>query len=472
MLIIATVMLCLPSCGKKQIRELMKMDEDERAVKLYELADETLNDIESYTIEMYMLVSATIENISLSVSADGEMKYSNINGDDMAYLETTTTNMTVSGSGVNENESNTAISGYYDGKMFVSNKSKDSVQKLWSPSSAEQYREYLDSKSDDDIEFEVEHFSEREAERKDDGSWKIELSGVNAEGMADMIDMLHGIDEMFGDSYELRDVEVSMRLDQKYRPESLDVSYIFEAASNKVVAAAPTVTVEAEYKDFDQTEIEAPDLSGYVETYDLAVVDKVLDGFDKLTSFEERVDFTASNLFRVNDAITGTQYSRDSYKYVGSAYYQLDDDFRYTLKMQDADVASSNAGNTMVYSYADGKQVITLGDGAIYSTNTCTDYEAKLFIEEFINCSNFSMSVVKDIAQRGENKYEFTLVSSAVDDLKSEIESTGAQVSSVTAVLTVTMNGDSIKSYVYTESLNYTLNGYDYTYTQTRQVDF
>ncbi len=473
MLAALMLVLCLASCGRRQIKELLDMDEDERAAKLYELAGEVMDGLDSYTSEMTMSISGSVDGMTVSANGNGEMKHSDINGDNMAYCQTTYTSMKISGHGVEETETATTADGYYDGKMYISHKDNDIDQKLWSPSSVEQYREYLASKQDEEIDFKIEYFSNREAERdEDDGSWKTTLSGSNSEGLEAMKKMVGGIDEIFASTYTLKDVEVTIEYDKKYYPQSIEANYIFEVISGKSSTSLPTITIEVEYDDYNETEIEEPDFEGYTETADLAIIDKVDDAFEKIEDCDERVNFTANVLTRVSDAGNGTTYSRSSYKYTGSAYYEAENKFKYNMKMYNGDIASPTSNDIIVYTYSNGKQHAGFANSPNGQVTICTDLEAKDYIASITNYPEFASQKVQSITQKKDGVYEFTLAPAVADELKEGIEDEGAKVTSVSAVLTVTMNGDSVKSYVYTVTLDYTQSGHKLKLIHTFDVQF
>jgi len=410
--------------------------------------------------------------MSVSASGNGEIKFYDIHGEDMAYYETTYTNAKVSGEGIEETNIATTVNGYYDGKMYISYKDNKVDQKLWAPSSADQYREYLESKEDDNTDFKVEYFSNKEAERdEDDGSWTTTMSGASEEGLKNMKKMVGGVADIFESTFYLKDVEVTIEYDKKYYPQYIEANYIFAVISGKTASSVPTLCIEIEYDDYGETEVDEPDLGSYTETKDLTVIDKVADAFEAREEYNERVNFTAGLLTRVSDADNGTSYSRASYKYTGSAYYE-GNKFKYNVKMQNGDVSNPSTKDITVYSYSNGKQSVMQEGSTVGTATICTDLEAKAFMSDFVNYPDFSSGKIQSIAQKSDGVYEFTFFPSAADELKEAITETGAKVTSTSAVLTVTMNGDSIKSYVYTVTLNYTDSGYKLKLVQTMDVQF
>ena len=406
-----------------------------------------------------------------AASASGEEMIANAHDDDMVHFETTTTSTKISGSGMSESETATTTSGYYDGKMFTSHKDNDVDQKLWSEITLDGYKSYLESKTSD-TDFKVEYFNNVEVDRDDDGSWEMSLSGINSEGLKEMLNMLNGLDQLFASVFTVKDIEVTMELDKKYIPQSLEFVVVFEKTGTDSSAKMPAITVEAEYKDFNDTEIDEPDLDGYTKTGDLSAVQKVLNSIEKMEKYDETLNFTANLLVRVSDATNGTSYARNSYKYTGTAYYEAENKFKYVIKEHDGDISNPSSSQITVYNYSNGRASVGRASSTNGTSTECTDFEAKEFVSSLVHSHNLAMYYVESVSVKNDNSYEFVLSPASADELKEGLEEEGAKVTSVTATLTVTMNGDKISDYVYTATVYYTSVGVKCKLIQTMSVTF
>ena len=201
LLMCLTVSAAFVSCKQDITKELNKMDEPTRALELYKLVDEKMSALLSYTTEMEMHMTGTIQGQAITVEGTGEQVfYGDETTADFAYYSETNTKVTLED--LNTSVVTSSIEGFRDGKMFVREENNGAITKLWSPITATEYAEFLISKEEDSINpadwdlSSADVAAQRSCVQKDDGSWEIVYSSFSADAMKSFEKM---VNEMLGE---------------------------------------------------------------------------------------------------------------------------------------------------------------------------------------------------------------------------------------------------------------------------------
>lgn len=415
-LLLAAVLLlsvALPMTACSAAAQLNRLDEPDRAVKLFELSNEKANTASSFTMEQTMVMKMDISGISYDQK--GVSNLTVINGkDSLTYLEQTEFSVTSGGVFTVIYED----SGYADGYMFARYKENADELKVKSPITEEEYFAFREEMvADDTIDVEVENglSTVMTCVRNEDGSWTATYEGFSKEGMVPFMEMLDGIEYTVTADHAIVDVRMTWETDEDLFPTKSTIDFVFEE-NPKADSEVPTLSIVSVYNGWNNTVLSYPyDISDFFEVEDLrhmerftsALKERETDGAGHFTvknETEVRVPGGQTQNIEIEQEVT--YKNRDGME-LNIAYEQ--EGYEYTQTYKDGSL------RTVVKEKESGTKVAD-------ETTAMTNSEAQVTISQLMNSEQIGGIDLSDVEVKDAEKgvYRFTL-SEAVGNSLAEV---------------------------------------------------
>lgn len=448
-LLLSILTLPLTSCsgikssltGFKDSLMIRVLEGEEKAAYLMELSDRRLAEADSYTMVQNSHVRFEIEGVpteqkdtaTITCVDDGETYF---------RVEENKSDMWV---GSDEKTTWYRDVGYVDGMMFTQYKSDDDQTRLKSPISAEDFKAWLENRSDGMPEISVTEdvcntISCVEAE---DGSWTVTCEDFTEEGLKPFLYLIRGMDQAFTEEYDITDVLMTATLDEDYYPVGIVMEFEFTEIGN-ASSRVPELSVEATYGSWNSvTEEEATrKLGSYNEVEDIRHIEAFLSALkDRKTA--TRGSFTVTT-------VSGGSYDGETFRSEQSreVTFESGDDYTFTLDFTDE-------GSVYAIEYKNGKMTTRVTDensGRLKDTQTETMSRgtAQLTVNQLMDPETLSgidlNSVTCVNAEAG--KYRFGLSPVAFAQLNEELgEAYGGSVKSLEGYVDATIVDGKLMSY-------------------------
>ncbi len=341
------------------------------------------------------------------------------------YYETSTNN--VECAELDVKEETTSTTAFSDGKMFLSNKSEERDQKLYSPMSAEQFAEHRE-RLNSDLENEIFMQCEKsEFKQNDDKSWTLSFSGYTDEAIAKISENMSLDNSTLGG--DVVDMSVVISADKKYNITEMNISFSFNPLD---IDNVPSVSAKITYSKLNEAEPIAMSIEGYTKVDDVSILPEVSS---MLGDIERKSNGAFDANFDQKVLIGGTQsvplYSqKDVVK-----YGKTDGKFFYEVVMTDAQ------GSEYKEAYADGKKSVSWGE---YTEKTdMSEQDAHLFIGSLIKGCEYEEALVQNVTKKSDSYYIFDCAVKDVSAYDALLEGIGATYKSSTNQISVTVkNGE------------------------------
>ena len=271
-LLLAAVMLmtvALPLSSCSPAARLNRMDEPDRAVKLFEMSNQKADTASSFTMEQTMTMKMDIAGTTYDQK--GVAKLTAIDSkDSFIYLEESEVSITSGGTFTMIYED----SGYADGYMFVRYKENADELKLKSPITKDEYFAFREEMADDstiDVEVENGLASVMTCVQNEDKTWKATYEGFSEEGMKPFMEMLDGIEYTVTADHPIVDVRLTWETNEELYPTKTSIEFIFEK-NPKADSKVPTLSIVSVYQGWNNTVLSQPyDINDFTEVEGLAL---------------------------------------------------------------------------------------------------------------------------------------------------------------------------------------------------------
>ena len=415
--LLIAVLLCalaLTSCGDpKTTTELMdKIDEKMESLKSYQ-SDVTANlstDIYGY----HCVAGFTGKQITIYGASDKFYYYT--------VMEGTTEMKDTEKNEVVESVKSKEIEAFHEGKMFVSSEQGDSVQKLYSPLTNDEYIAYLE-KQESTLDIDYESCVNKSFTKNEDKTWTLTYSGYTKKAIAVVIEAFNA-DELFEE--EIVDMEITIHANADFTVKNMELKMIFENESK-----TSTFSMTAEYSKYNEATpiVDTLDVSQYTEVADCRLLTDIADMIEDLEEMEN-----GSFVLDLKQTIS-TSYSKNSYTERDTVTYgKKDGKYFYEAK-----ASADNAKYDI--SYANGKQTITFSGES--ETVDQTEKEAKEFINGLIDSAKYTADKVTNISQKEDGVY--TIACEPDESLYQPIfASLGSASGNATQTITITIQDGKI----------------------------
>ena len=404
-LLLAAVMLmtvALPLSSCSPAARLNRMDEPDRAVKLFEMSNQKADTASSFTMEQTMTMKMDIAGTTYDQK--GVAKLTAIDSkDSFIYLEESEVSITSGGTFTMFYED----SGYADGYMFVRYKENADELKLKSPITKDEYFAFRGEMADDstiDVEVENGLASIMTCVQNEDKTWKATYEGFSEEGMKPFMEMLDGIEYTVTADHPIVDVRLTWETDEELYPTKTSIEFVFEK-NPKADSKVPTLSIVSVYKGWNNTVLAQPyDISGFTEVEDLRHMER----------------FTSALRDRETDSVGSfTVKNETEVRVPGGATQEIEVDQDVTFKNRDGmELTISYEQEGYLYSmiYRDGSLRTVVkekksGTKVADETVDMTNSEAQATLSQLINSEQIGGIDLADVEVKDAEKgiYRFTL---------------------------------------------------------------
>lgn len=377
--LLIAVLLCalaLTSCGDpKTTTELMdKIDEKMESLKSYQ-SDVTANlstDIYGY----HCVAGFTGKQITIYGASDKFYYYT--------VMEGTTEMKDTEKNEVVESVKSKEIEAFHEGKMFVSSEQGDSVQKLYSPLTKDEYIAYLE-KQESTLDIDYEACVNKSFTKNEDKTWTLTYSGYTKKAIENVVETFNA-NELFEE--EIVDMEITIHANADFTVKNMELKMIFENEST-----TSTFSMTAEYSKYNEATpiVDTLDVSQYKKVADCRLLTDLTDMIEDLEELEN-----GSFVLDLTQTLS-TSSSKSTYTERDTVTYgKKDGKYFY-----DAKASADNAKYDI--SYANGKQTVTVSGQT--QTVDQSEKEAKAFINGLINSAKYSPDKIINITQKEDGVY-------------------------------------------------------------------
>lgn len=392
--------------------------------ELWNKINETMEALESYESKGDMQM--TVYNVGMkidTVSTVTSVFYIK-EGNEFSYIDSEV-KMTCKEASLDETYKN--VVAFYNGKMYIQNKTGDFDQKFCSTMT---YTDFLVAQSDRFIsDIDMLGCTDASFSKNDDGTWSLDFSGYTKKVINAFLKESEITEKDLGG--DIVDMEINVLADSAFLATKVTIKLVFDNDENSTTT--PALSMVTEYSKHDAVE---PDYTvikteEYVEVADVRILDKVEDGIENIENaknadFELEVKETTEAFGNKN---TYTEKDTISFGEENGGYY-----YNITAKTDQA---------TITISYKNGVQ--TYKQGGQSQSAEMTDDTARSTIKTLINHAGFNKLAVSAIEKTGENVYKFTIGQPEATAYKQYFANNGVTFTSATQTIIVTMDGDNVK---------------------------
>ena len=404
-LLLAAVMLmtvALPMTSCSAAARLNRMDESDRAVKLFEMSNQKADTASSFNMEQTMVMKMDIAGSSYDQKGVANLTVIE-NKDSFIYLEQSELSVTAGGVLTLIYED----SGYADGYMFSRYKENADELKVKSPITKDEYFAFREEMADDssiDVEVEDGLATVMTCVQNEDKTWKATYEGFTEEGMKPFMEMLDGIEYTVTADHPIVDVRLTWETNEDLFPTKTSIEFVFEKnpeADSKV----PTLSIVSVYKGWNNTVLAQPyDISGFTEVEDLRHMERFISAL-KDRETDSAGHFTVKNETEVR--VPGGQTQEIEVKQ--DVTFKNRDGMELTISYE-------QEGYLYTMSYRDGSLRTVVkekktGTKVADETVEMTNSEAQATLSQLVNSEQISGIDLADVqvldAEAG--KYRFNL---------------------------------------------------------------
>ena len=320
------------------------------------------------------------------------------------------------------NETVNSMSAYYDGTMYVSNKSDRYDQRFCAETTFEQYQTLQDSSiSSDDVDF--MDCTSAEFEQKNDGTWSAHLSGYTKKVIQSLTKQFGITEDSLGAA--VLDAEIDLTATAEFCVKDMNVRFVFDVDQDDDVE--PCFSIEATYSNYDKAQFDTQSLhkQEYTKVPDLSVLYMVEKELNALKSVKKGQ--FALGVTTITEVFGETQTSRETdnvtYGMKNGAYY-------YT-------VTGDVDGKKVTLRYENGIQTVQSGSDS--QSTAVSQEESKAFIDHLINYPTYNRMAVTDIQQQDADHYRLKVKHYDTSSFRDAYSAGGIQLSEAEQDIEVTI---------------------------------
>ena len=275
--------------------------------------------------------------------------------------------------------------GYSDGMMFTQYQTDSEKNRLKSPISEEDFRAWLEQRSDDVPEPSVTEDTCKTITcmQSEDGAWTITCEDFTEEGLEPFRYLIREMEQAFTEEYDITDVHMTATLDKDFYPASIAMEYEFTEKDN-ATARMPELSVKATYGSWNSvTEEEAVrKLGAYDEVEDIRLIEKFL------TTLSDRKSAQSGSFTAATNVIASYEGEEFRSETIQDVTFTGGEDYTYTL-----DYAED--GSVYDIDYKNGKlttRVTDQGSGILKDKKTedMSRGTAQLTVNQLMDPETFS----------------------------------------------------------------------------------
>ncbi len=419
LILLATLLLC--SCGNSFEKQLEKMTESEQGLAITEKALLDLENASSYRASTNASLKFNyIQNISITVTGT-EVLFAKGTDDHYEYTEVIIES---------NDETETLIEGYSDGKMFKS----DGKTKVYSSLPINEYLAHLELISSLN---DTSHLNDPTKitckKRSSDDCYRIKVSGFDKESIEYICaEALAGLPLIYKDSFPVTDIILSINVSLDFKLKEISFALEHESLVNSIVDF-PVFEMSTTYEELGEVEKDSLNelsLDDYTDALDLRLLDLARIDAEKVLD-SDCMDF--SSAYTTSTVINGSviPYTQT---YKGRLDY-----YKRGLEFE----AIQGSGS---YIYRNGKLSVNKGEGKELS-----EYEAKEVLKSIILPISFALDgLEKCEVEEKDNTKTYTLTYKRID--KSLTSGLGVTIDNQKGKIIVTLTDGVVTGYTYESS--------------------
>ena len=461
-MLLTLAVLPLSSCS--EVDRFARLEGDERAVTFYQIMETKTDEATSAQAVQKLSMKLDIGDVAYEQITEGSSTYIK-NGDELTYLEQTTSTVWVGGEKIVTYEDE----GYMNGMMFTYIKEDGVETKLKSPITAAEYEAFRDKQAEDvpDTYVGEGYCTDMTCEQAEDGTWTAVYQGFTEEGMKPFTYYLRSIETAVNAEHTLKDVRMTVTADAELTPVSMIMEYVFEEKEN-AETRVPNIKIETYFYGLNNTVLsESYDISNFDEQEDLRVI------ADFLSALQDREE-AESGAFHVITKSSAV-YSGESVTVTTEqdVTFKNHDGYEFTLDYEED-------GYLFNCSYKNGSMEVGVrekdtGVKVHSETTEITDFEAQATVQQMMNSESISaLDIVSaKITDAEKGIYTFSLGDSVKNELSGQYEEAyGAPAKSFKGHIEATVVDGELTSYTYHVYTTVSVEGETMTITVDYTVTF
>ena len=359
---------------------------DALVMDLLDKSDDKMEALTSYKTDYRLELKFETVSGTVEITSDTEEWLAGIDTKSFQKLSVTTTDGMIDGEDTGETVTTEA---YYKGYFYIAEEDLETGDKkvLRSPVARSEYEEYLEGE-EDGFDFDDDLFlaaNKKLAEKQEDGSWHIELSGYSNAAVLRFAKLFSSFGTFLQRGVLFSDVKFECALNSDFSVKS--ASFEFEFSSSDASVPVPEFFVAVTFSDYNAIDSVNFDLSDSEATEVLGLLDvlKVNSALSKTTE-KEKLSFEA-------DLTTDTAGTVNSQR----------------LEFLKEDVYGGGLSYTYTYTQNTATRVISYAGGKAYIDNTETGIPTDDVSERMSLISIYDLGAGFDI-------YSVTFVDTSIID--------------------------------------------------------
>jgi len=441
-------------------------DEEERPMKLYELAIERMNELENVTLITDILLDAQISKQRVRIEAN-TIEQIEISRNKLVHRQETYQKE----SSLDLRNEYYTLSGYQDGQMYFANGVQASYEnaKMKAEISAQEYSTHLEklqTASGIDLEFSPDQCFDTTCKQTEDGKWIGTYTDFSRTYIDRVLSKIAGWEMLFGDEYSVKNLVITLTASEEFVPEIFDLAFEFESFNDEASDTLPVLTCSLKIKKIDDTEIEKADLSDFKAVDDLCYIHQIqttanefftrdAGEFDCSEKIDLRMDGSDRSLISQDQSISlsfSTRNRRISY---------------------DMDLRLNKVKYRIIYEY--GTQYVYNGSTLPPKSEEMTDAQARQQIYLLAAPQKFRPENVLDVQKQTKDDtviYTVTTNSYAVEQALSETLGEGISYLSASSTYSFYVKGEELTKYTYQVDARFNHKNKMGTYENTVTVNY
>ncbi len=325
---------------------------------------------------------------------------------------------------------------YYDGKLYRSYLSDKYDQKICSELSFEEFCEIRKGSISNVMDY--LDCTSSELSQNEDKSWVASFSGYSNKAIGTLLDNMALNEEMF--KADIIDVQVQIRTDDKFNLTNIEIKTVFDLDENSTVE--PAFSATAEYFGFNEKRDFVSELNPeeFTQIEDVRILEKIQNDLENIQNA-----IKGKFIYQISNDLTASGKT-DSSKRTDVISYGMENNAFYY------EITESATNYSASIKYKNGQETI-VQDGETYVENK-TEEDAKAYIDDYINSSEYIPQAVTSIEKTGDNVYLIKVAKFDVSIISSSFKNEGYLFESGTEEITVTYEGDNIKKIEYKINLD------------------
>lgn len=387
-----------------------RMTDKEKAFYLF---NENLESFSSYTVDMTLSATGTMQGMPFSVTGSGKLIVIDTPTEVFYYDDAIERIDVGNGTAVQDM---VVKSGYVNGKMFSYQSVNGEADGVYSELTDSDWRAYAKEKEEDEALTLSNEMVGNAALTVTAEGYTATFTDFTEKGLSKIKRAYGDMSSVIGD--DPSDIEITISVDAWKKPLCMTVAFLYEAETG---TNAPTFVIEGVYRDVNRTAPIAVDLSGYRNVGDLRVIERAERALGKI------MEASAATWKSYESCVMssgGTQVSSSDVT-VNASFTDGKDGYRFSLT--DSDGGKARYENGVMYSQSAGQKE---------QSASCDEQAARSYLNDtYLDFAELTVHKASGVTKT-ESGYEITLSDVDLSMFDSMLEG-GNQIDDLLGVVTV-----------------------------------